>query len=224
MPLPGQNKIVPIINVTGINTVGIYTVGVTETAGGTGIGTTTYIRTVLMHNTGLGTCTSSVYFYPHWEEVEGVGKTAYRMLSRDLEPKETFYWGFQDYPIILTDREKVVVEVSSPDTIDRTFTLNTSISVGSTAGIGTTEFTVNSIEGVGIGDSVTVGAAITDAPVIQVFSATNKVKIGTALTSNELIYAGTAVTFTKPSTITNGTGIGSAVNLLVCVDENQGWA
>ena len=224
MPLPGQNKIVPIINVTGINTVGIYTVGVTETAGGTGIGTTTYIRTVLMHNTGLGTCTSSVYFYPHWEEVEGVGKTNYRMLRKELIPNETYYWGFQDYPIILTDREKVVVEVSSPDTIDRTFTLNTSISVGSTAGIGTTEFTVNSIEGVGIGDSVTVGAAITDAPVIQVFSATNKVKIGTALTSNELIYAGTAVTFTKPSTITNGTGIGSAVNFIVMGDENQGWA
>ena len=33
-----QNKLSQIISLTGISTVGIYTVGVTETAGGTGIG------------------------------------------------------------------------------------------------------------------------------------------------------------------------------------------
>ena len=71
--------------------------------------------------------------------------------------------------------------------------------------------------------SITVGAAITDAPVTQVFSATNKIKIGLGLTSNESIYAGTAVTVTGPLTVTNGTGIGSAVNYILFGDEDQAW-
>ena len=177
-----------------------------------------------MHNTGLGTCTSSVYVYPHWEEVVGVGKTAYRLLSVDLEPKQTFLWDLPSYPIIMVDREKFVVEITAPTTIDKSFTLNTAISAGSTAGIGTTEFTLNSIEGIGIGDSITVGAAITDAPVTQVFTATNKVKIGLALTAGESIYAGTAVTVTGPLTVTNGTGIGSAVNYILFGDLDSAWA
>ena len=110
-----QNKLSQIISLTGISTVGIYTVGVTETAGGTGIGTTTYVRTILMHNTaGVGTCTSSVYVYPHFEEVEGVGKTAYRLLRKDLNPNETYLWDLPSYPIIMTDREKLVVEITEP--------------------------------------------------------------------------------------------------------------
>ena len=36
------------------------------------------------------------------------------MLRKELIPNETYYWGFQDYPIILTDREKVVVEITAP--------------------------------------------------------------------------------------------------------------
>ena len=112
-----QNKLSQIISLTGISTVGIYTVGVTETAGGTGIGTTTYVSTILMHNTaGVGTCTSSVYVYPHFEEVEGVGKTAYRLLRKDLNPNETYLWDLPSYPIIMTDREKLVVEITAPAT------------------------------------------------------------------------------------------------------------
>ena len=221
--MPTQNKLTPIVSLTGINTVGIYTVGITELAGGGGVSSTTYLRSVLMHNTGLGTCTSSLYVYPHWEEVVGVGKTAYRLLSVDLEPKQTFLWDLPSYPIIMVDREKFVVEITAPTTIDKSFTLNTAISAGSTAGIGTTEFTLNSIEGIGIGDSITVGAAITDAPVTQVFTATNKVKIGLGLTAGESIYAGTAVTVTGPLTVTNGTGIGSAVNYILFGDEDQAW-
>ena len=45
------NKLTPIISLTGISTVGILTVGVTELAGGTGVSTTTYLRSILMHNT-----------------------------------------------------------------------------------------------------------------------------------------------------------------------------
>ena len=222
--MPTQNKLTPIVSLTGINTVGIYTVGITELAGGGGVCTTTYLRSILMHNTGLGTCTSSVYVYPHFEEVEGVGKTAYKLLNKSLESGETYLWDLPSYPIMMVDREKVVVEINSPNTIDKSFTLNTAISAGSTAGIGTTEFTLNSIAGIGIGDSITVGAAITDAPVTQVFSATNKIKIGLGLTSNESIYAGTAVTVTSPLTVTNGTGIGSVVNYILFGDESSAWA
>jgi len=222
--MPTQNKLTPIVSLTGINTVGIYTVGITELAGGGGVSSTTYLRSVLMHNTGLGTCTSSLYIYPHWEEVEGIGKTAYKLLKKSLESGETYLWDLPSYPILMMDREKVVVEINSPTTIDQTFTLNTAISAGSTAGIGTTEFTLNSITGIGIGDSITVGAAITDAPVTQVFTATNKVKIGLALTAGESIYAGTAVTVTGPNTVTDGTGIGSAVNYVLFGDEDLAWA
>ena len=80
-----QSKLTPIISLTGISTVGILTIGVTETAGGVvGIATTTYVRTALFHHAGradgaatsyagLGSATCSVYIYPHFEEVEGVG-------------------------------------------------------------------------------------------------------------------------------------------------------
>ena len=103
--MPTQNKLTPIVSLTGINTVGIYTVGITELAGGGGVSSTTYLRSVLMHNTGLGTCTSSVYIYPHWEEVEGVGKTAYKLLNKSLEAGETFLWDFSP---------KVIYKLLSP--------------------------------------------------------------------------------------------------------------
>ena len=122
-----QNKLTQIISITGINTVGILTIGVTETAGGVvGIATTTYIRTALFHNAGraggatttgyagLGTATCSLYIYPHFENVEGVGKTAYRVLRKDLAPNETYMFDLPSYPVILTDREKLVVEITEP--------------------------------------------------------------------------------------------------------------
>ena len=119
-----QSKLTPIISLTGISTVGILTIGVTETAGGVvGIATTTYVRTALFHHAGradgaatsyagLGSATCSVYIYPHYEEVEGVGKTSYRLLRRDLAPNETYMWDLPSYPVIMTDREKFVVEIT----------------------------------------------------------------------------------------------------------------
>tara|TARA_B100000945_G_scaffold222071_1_gene179363 strand:- start:31 stop:480 length:450 start_codon:yes stop_codon:yes gene_type:complete len=123
--MPQQNKLTQLVSLTGISTVGIYTVGVTETAGGTGIGTTTYVRTALFHNAGkagaastdyagLGTATCSLYIYPHFEEVSGVGKTSYRILRKDLAPNETYMFDLPSYPVILTDREKLVVEITKP--------------------------------------------------------------------------------------------------------------
>ena len=110
-----RTKLLGIQSVLGINTVGILTVGVTPTAGGVGIASTTYLRGVVMHNTGLGTATSSLYVYPSGESNITVGQTAYRLARVDLNSNETFFFE-ANYPIVLTDREKIVVEVTQPAT------------------------------------------------------------------------------------------------------------
>ena len=50
-----KTQLLDITSITGVATAGILTVGVTPTAGGVGIASTTFIRSVIMHNTGLGT-------------------------------------------------------------------------------------------------------------------------------------------------------------------------
>jgi hypothetical protein len=108
-----RTELLSIQSVTGIATVGILTVGVTPTAGGVGIASTTYIRGVIMHNTGLNTCTSSLYIYPTGTStpVTGVGVTAYRLARVDLASNETFFFE-TNYPIVLTGSDKIVVEVT----------------------------------------------------------------------------------------------------------------
>ena len=108
-----RTKLLGIQAVTGINTVGILTVGVTTTAGGVGIASTTYLRGVVMHNTGLSTATSSLYVYPSGVAVSGVGQTAYRLARVDLASNETFFYEM-NYPLVLVDQEKIVVEVTQP--------------------------------------------------------------------------------------------------------------
>jgi hypothetical protein len=110
-----RTKLLGIQAVTGINTVGILTVGTTQTAGGVGIASTTYLRGVVMHNTGLATCTSSLYVYPSGVAVSGVGQTAYRLARVDLASNETFFFEM-NYPLVLVDQEKIVVEVTQPAT------------------------------------------------------------------------------------------------------------
>jgi hypothetical protein len=108
-----RTKLLGIQAVTGINTVGILTVGTTATAGGVGIASTTYLRGVVMHNTGLATATSSLYVYPSSVAVNGVGVTAYRLARVDLNANETFFFEM-NYPLVLTNQEKIVVEVTQP--------------------------------------------------------------------------------------------------------------
>jgi len=110
-----RTKLLGIQSVLGINTVGILTVGVTETAGGVGIASTTYLRGVVMHNTGIATATSSLYVYPSGESNVSVGQTAYRLARVDLNANETFFFE-ANYPIVLSDREKIIVEVTQPST------------------------------------------------------------------------------------------------------------
>jgi len=110
-----RTKLLGIQSVTGIATVGILTVGTTATAGGVGIASTTYLRGVVMHNTGLGTATSSLYVYPSSvaSPVTGVGVTAHRLARVDLASNETFFFEM-NYPLVLTDQEKIVVDVTAP--------------------------------------------------------------------------------------------------------------
>lgn len=73
-----------------------------------------------MHNTGIGTATSSLYVYPSGESNVSVGQTAYRLARVDLNSNETFFFE-ANYPIVLTDREKIIVEITKPgDTVGGT--------------------------------------------------------------------------------------------------------
>lgn len=106
-----RTKLLNIQSVTGIATVGIFTVGTTNTA--VGIASTTYVRGVIMHNTGSATATSSLYVYPTSVAATGVGQTAYRIARVDLSTNETFFFE-TNYPIVLTSGDKIVVEITAP--------------------------------------------------------------------------------------------------------------
>ena len=108
-----RTKLLGVQSITGINTVGILTVGTTQTAGGVGIASTSYVRGVIMHNTGLATATSSLYVYPNGESNITVGQTAYRLARVDIASNETFFYEM-NYPLVLTDGEKIIVEVTAP--------------------------------------------------------------------------------------------------------------
>lgn len=110
-----KTELLNVISVTGIATVGILTVGTTQTAGGVGIASTTYIRSIVMHNTGFGTARTSLYLYPSAQAVSGVGVTQYRILRVDLAPNETTFFE-TNYPITMVNQDKLVVEITAPDT------------------------------------------------------------------------------------------------------------
>ena len=112
-----KTQLLDITSVTGVSTVGILTVGVTQTAGGVGIASTCFIRSVIMHNTGLGTARCSLFIndYPTTTpNALGYGVTEQRILRVDLAPNETTFFE-SNYPIVLTDRKSLTVEVAAPD-------------------------------------------------------------------------------------------------------------
>ena len=51
--------------------------------------------------------------YPSGVSDISVGQTAYRLARVDLASNETFFFE-ANYPIVLTDREKIIVEVTQP--------------------------------------------------------------------------------------------------------------
>jgi hypothetical protein len=106
-----KTKILNITSVTGIATVGIFTAGVTSTDVGTS--STTYIKSVIMHNTGLGTARVSLYINPDTNPVS-VAVTNNRILRIDLAPNETTFFE-SNYPMVLTPTDAISVEVNTPD-------------------------------------------------------------------------------------------------------------
>ena len=110
-----KTQLLDITSVTGIATVGIFTAGVTPTAGGVGVASTTYIKNIIIHNTGLGTARVSTYINPNTTPVEtGYGVTANRFMRIDLAPNETTFFE-STYPIVLTPNDSLTVEISAPD-------------------------------------------------------------------------------------------------------------
>ena len=77
--------------------------------------------------------------------------------------------------------------------------LTTAISAGSTAGIGTTAFTINAKTNVAVGDSVTF-SSVSDFPVVGIRTNTNVIEIGAGNTISSQVMPGTAVTFTRAGT------------------------
>ena len=110
-----KTQLLDITSVTGIATVGILTVGATQTAGGVGIASTTYVKSIIMHNTGLGTARVSAYVNPNTSPViTGYGVTANRFLRIDLAPNETTFFE-TTYPIVMTNRDSLTVEITAPE-------------------------------------------------------------------------------------------------------------
>ena len=110
-----KTQLLDITSVTGISTVGIFTAGVTPTAGGVGIASTTFIKNVIMHNTGLGTARVSLYLNPNTTPViTGYGITAHRFLRLDVAPNETAFFE-STYPLVLTHNDSLSVEITAPD-------------------------------------------------------------------------------------------------------------
>ena len=106
-----KTQLLDITSVTGIATVGIFTAGVTATAAGTA--STTYIKNVIMHNTGLGTARVSLYLNPDTNPVS-VAVTANRFLRLDIASNETAFFE-STYPIVMTGTDSLSVEITAPD-------------------------------------------------------------------------------------------------------------
>ncbi len=107
-----KTKVLNITSVTGIATVGILTAGVTPTDAG--VAGTCYIRSVIMHNTGLGTARVSLYINPDTNPVTSTPVVANRILRIDVAPNETTFFE-SNYPITLTSTDSLGVEVGAPD-------------------------------------------------------------------------------------------------------------
>ena len=109
-----KTQLLDVVSITGVNTVGILTVGVSQTSGGVGIASTTFIRSVIMHNTGLGTARVSLYLNNFSTPVLAYGVTASRFLRVDVAPNETTFFE-TNYPIVMEDKDSLTVEITPPD-------------------------------------------------------------------------------------------------------------
>ena len=117
-----KTQLLPITTVVGVQTVGIYTAGLTATS--VGVGTTSYVKNIIMHNAGaaanhagVGTCRVGIYIYPNTgvtDRVSGVGNSSYRILQIDLAPNETSFFE-SNYPLVLAPFNAIAVDVKQPE-------------------------------------------------------------------------------------------------------------
>ena len=122
-----KTQLLPITTVVGVQTVGIYTAGLTATS--VGVGTTSYVKSIIMHNAGaaadhagVGTCRVGLYIYPNTGVTDrvansgstGVGQSAYRIAQIDLAPRETSFFE-SNYPIVLAPFNAIAVDVIAAD-------------------------------------------------------------------------------------------------------------
>jgi hypothetical protein len=106
-----KTKILDLKSITGISTVGIFTAGATVTDAG--VAGTSYVKGLVAHNTGLGTCSFEVYIYKDTNPVStGFGVTANRILKVDLQSNETFFFE-TPYPITLTSTDSIAIGIQS---------------------------------------------------------------------------------------------------------------
>ncbi len=111
-----KTQLIGITSVVGLSTVGILTVGVTNTQGGVGIASTCYVKSVIMHNTGLGTARVSLYMNQGTvQNAVATGVTANKFLTVDLAANETTFFE-TNYPLVLGNwGDTLSVAVDAPD-------------------------------------------------------------------------------------------------------------
>ena len=112
-----KTQLIGITSVVGLSTVGILTVGVTNTQGGVGIASTCYVKSVIMHNTGLGTARVSLYMNQGTvQNAVATGVTANKFLTVDMAANETTFFE-TNYPLVMgTWGDTLSVAVDAPDT------------------------------------------------------------------------------------------------------------
>ena len=107
-----KTQLLDVTSVTGIATVGILTVGVTQTAGGVGIASTTYLRTsllIVLDCLHLHVVCISIQMVLTPLDMH----TSYeRLLKIDISPNETYFFE-STYPIVMTHGNKLVVEINA---------------------------------------------------------------------------------------------------------------
>jgi hypothetical protein len=86
---------------------------VTQTAGGVGIASTSYIKNIIMHNTGIGSAQVSLYINPNLTPGPALAVTANRIMRIDLAANETAFFE-STYPIVMTNNDTLSVEVNAP--------------------------------------------------------------------------------------------------------------
>ena len=111
-----KTQLIGITSVVGLSTVGILTVGVTATQGGVGIASTCYVRSVVMHNTGLGTARVSLYLNESAvQNAVATGVTANKFLTVDLAANETSFFEV-NYPLVMSNwGDTLSVAIDAPD-------------------------------------------------------------------------------------------------------------